>query len=92
MNDQLIKDLRQELSDKNLELRKLEIEQTKLLNATKRVKVPLRNFQVYPIFKVSNMYSNVFTCCRTWKANEKRIWKTNHTWSRKVKDYFNFLS
>lgn len=39
MNEQLIETLRTELSEKNNELRKLEVEQTKLLSATKRVKV-----------------------------------------------------
>lgn len=39
MHNELIESLRNELSEKNNELRKLEVEQTKLLSATKRVKV-----------------------------------------------------
>ena len=39
MHNQLIETLRNELLEKNNELRKLEVEQTKLLSATKRVKV-----------------------------------------------------
>lgn len=46
MHNQLIETLRNELSEKNNELRKLEVEQTKLLSATKRVKV-FSPFQFY---------------------------------------------
>ena len=83
-NKQIIESLRNELSEKSNDLRKLEMEQSKLLNVTKRVKVQLRIIVFMSSFKFLGVFSShtvertnfvdIFSLQVTQKFLLLRIW------------------